>query len=96
MRMTLRMEPRRRINRARPLLWTWNWLSLVSPYFPKLFLLMIKNIMIWNCHGASNKSFVSQVRIIINDLNLDMLVLLETRIARNRGEIILQTLTNGI
>ena len=47
---------------------------------------MIKNIMIWNCHGASSKSFISQVRTIINGLNLEILVLLETRIARHKGE----------
>ena len=75
MRMTLGMEIRKRINKVRPLSWTWNWLNPVSPFFPKFFLLMIKNIMIWNCRGAGNKSFVFKVKTSIDDLNLDMLVL---------------------
>ena len=48
--------------------------------------------MLWNCKGADSRSFISQIKMIINSLNLDMIVLMETRIPSHKKEPILEKL----
>ena len=47
---------------------------------------MTKNIIVWNCHEASHKSFVNQVRIVIGGFHPKILLLLEIRIPSYKGK----------
>lgn len=43
------------------------------------------SIMIWNCQGAGSKEFIRAARLFINNHNLDVLALLETKISGNKA-----------
>ena len=77
----LRMQQRR-----------WSWLEPLRCDFPFILNDNDKNILVWNCRGVGNKSFVSHAKTAISGCYPDFMVLLETRIASSRGSTILKEL----
>ena len=48
--------------------------------------------MLWKCESVGSRSSISQIKMIIDNLNLDMIVLMETRIPSHRRELVLEKL----
>ena len=54
--------------------------------------LMLKNIILWNCRGVGNKNFVSHARLVLDVCFPELLILMETKISSSRGGGILKAL----
>ena len=45
----------------------------------------MRSILVWNCQGVGHKNFLSQLKTILGDSNPYVVVLLETRVAGQKG-----------
>ena len=56
------------------------------------FFSVFMNCIIWNCRGASKPSFQKRVKEMVQKYNLDILVVMETRVGVNKARDIVERL----
>ena len=63
-------------------------MKLLPPFdvFPSLYHPLSMNIIMWNCRGALKPNFQNRVRELVRNHNPGIMVVMETRIGRDKAK----------